>query len=119
MDESDIDGVVPVPIEMCPHPKETSCIRVGSDSMAPTIPEGTVVAVDVAIKTLGVLKGKIVMVRELDDEGVTIKRVVLRGDVVRFQPDNPTSVGFEIPAAEVEDNGLIVGKVVWFWGAFD
>ena len=117
--EHEIDGAVPVPLDMCPHPKDTSCIRVRGDSMAPTLAEDTIVAVDAAIKRLDVLDGKIVCVRNSEDDGVTIKRLVLRGSVARFQPDNPAYVGLEVPAAEVEDNELIVGKVVWSWTAFE
>lgn len=99
--------------DWCPHPADTVCVRVRGDSMAPTIPDGGLVAIDLKQRESRELQNKIVALRI--DDGVAIKRLVAtgRGDWI-CRPDNPASTElFVLSDDDIVD--AIVGKVVWWW----
>lgn len=119
IDEQDVEDYVIIYKPWCPHPQSTSCVRVRGDSMAPLLAEGSIVAIDTSIRRLDALNGKVVALKDPEDGGATIKRLILRGSVAVFQPENRAYPGLEFPAAQVEDQELIIGKVIWSWGLFD
>lgn len=114
INEANIDDYVWVEAAACPHPEATSCMSIVGDSMEPILPDGTVVAIDASIRRLDVLVERMVAVRDPDDAGVTIKTLMLHGDRAVFRAANRAHPDLIIPAARVEDEGLIVGKVIWW-----
>ncbi|MBZ0271218.1 hypothetical protein K8I61_04230 [bacterium] len=114
--ESEVDDWVPTIYhrEWCPHPERTVCVRVAGDSMIPTIPDGGLVAIDLAQTDPKRLARMIVALRR--DDGVTIKRLFATdsGQWVA-RPDNGDSNELYVFAPD-EIADAIVGKVVWWWG---
>lgn len=116
--EDEIEDYVPSPwhADWCPHPTKTICVRVWGDSMEPTVPDGGLVAIDLAQTNPKHLAGFIAALRTPDDD-VTIKRVMHNAKQHLWigAPDNPKSPDvFSFKDAEIED--AIVGAVVWWWG---
>jgi SOS-response transcriptional repressor LexA len=114
--ENDVDDWIPAIYhkDWCPHPDQTVCVRVKGDSMAPTIPDGGLVAIDLVQRDPARLVRRVVALRR--DGGVTVKRLVRLGDgryVAR--PDNPDSAELYVYGAD-EIADAVVGKVVWWWG---
>lgn len=116
--EDEIEDFVPSPwhAEWCPHPTQTVCVRVWGDSMEPVIPDGGLVAIDLAQRDPRRLVGLIAAVRTPDGDA-TIKRL-MRDEPARKwigRPENPQS-----PAVftwmDVEIDAAVIGKVVWWWG---
>ncbi|MCB9477824.1 MAG: helix-turn-helix transcriptional regulator [Deltaproteobacteria bacterium] len=116
LSEDEIDDWIPAIYhkDWCPHPEKTICVRVRGVSMWPTIPDGGLVAIDLAQADAQKLRKKIVAVRR--DGGVTIKRLFQtdEGNWIA-RPDNNDSVEiFVLPEPTLPD--AILGKVVWWWG---
>jgi len=119
IDETEIDDYVMIYKRWCPRPWATTAIRVEGDSMEPILRAGSIVAVDAGVRGIGEVAGKVVAIRDPDEEGVTIRRVIVRENKVVFQPENRAYPGLEMAAEEVEERGIIVGKVIWAWGLFE
>ncbi|MCZ7583944.1 MAG: helix-turn-helix domain-containing protein [Deltaproteobacteria bacterium] len=114
--EDEVDDWIPTIYhrDWCPHPEQTVCVRVRGDSMAPTIPDGGLVAIDLAQRQPARLIRQVVALRR--EGGVTIKRLFRTDDgewVAR--PDNLDSNEIYVFAPD-ELNDAILGKVVWWWG---
>jgi hypothetical protein len=59
-----IESMIAAPREWCPHPSSTSCLRVKGSSMAPTLCDGYIVAVDSSKMDRHKLDGKFVIALE-------------------------------------------------------
>ena len=55
------EGMIAAPEMWCPNPSDTSCLRVKGSSMAPSIVEGDILAVDCAQTDPGKLSSKIIV----------------------------------------------------------
>jgi len=119
IDETEVDDYVMIYKRWCPRPWATTAIRVEGDSMEPVLRAGSIVAVDASVRRIDEVAGKIVAIRDPNEEGVTIRRAIVRENRVVFQPENRAYPGLEMAAEEVEERGIIVGKVIWAWGLFE
>ncbi len=99
--------------DWCPHPTKTVCLRVAGESMLPTIPDGGLVAIDLAQRDPEQLVGKICAFRY--DDGVGIKRLVRAKNVWIARPDNASS-GEIATFKDDEIAAALIGRVVWWWG---
>jgi transcriptional regulator with XRE-family HTH domain len=93
------------------------CLFAEGESMAPTIQDKSLVAVDIEDRN-EIQKNKIYAV-DIPDAGVTLKRVVCSNDHLMLFADNPNEPGF--PSC-IRIKGLgynpICGRVVWAWNKF-
>jgi phage repressor protein C with HTH and peptisase S24 domain len=100
--------------DWCPHPEQTVCVRVRGDSMTPTIPDGGLVAIDLAQRDPARLARSIVALRR--DGGVSIKRLFRTDDGMWVaRPDNVESNEIYVLTPESVAEAIL-GKVVWWWG---
>lgn len=112
-------------------PANTLCVRVRGDSMAPILNDGSIVAVNRSRRGPAGLNGKIVAVRDPDEGGVSIRRVVMDGNHLSFTPENPD---YDPSTGEPRNRTIIlerrphhgvpapanpiVGKIDWAWSLF-
>ncbi len=108
-----IDSMIAAPIEWCPNPSSTSCLRVRGHSMAPTICDSYIVAVDSSQTDKAELDGKIVIAWE-KDKGLTVSRFKRYGETETLQPENP-----QYESVTLDGGGgtwKIVARVLWWIG---
>lgn len=97
--------------------------------MVPTLHDGSIVAVNHAVRGPDELVGKVVALRDAEEDGILIRRVRHPKGYWHFAPDNsgvdadgepypvvivPCDHNADYPAAE----NPIVGKVDWAWSLF-
>ena len=90
-----------------------AALRVGGDSMAPTIPMGSIVVVDLTDKEYA--EGKVFVVNNQPDGGIdvaSVKRVHKWDEGFLLLSDNPTHPP---NPSKLDWNRLCVGRVVWMW----
>ena len=108
LETDEVEGHLSIPRSVCPNPAETRCIKIFGDSMEPTIPNGTIAAVDGSQKRVEKLRGKIIAVRH-EVEGVKVKRLeVFEGKDVLASDKRGH------PTFDLEPDWKIVGRVVWW-----
>ncbi len=111
-----VEGYVMAYRHWLPHPSETVSVRLDDDAMFPILPEGSIVAVDRAMRDPHRLQGRIVaanpggrpMIRWLD---VSARHMILR----------PNQPGRDHPMVPIEidaEPSPIIGQVVWSWSRF-
>jgi len=108
-----IDSMIAAPIEWCPNPSCTSCLRVRGHSMAPTICDSYIVAVDSSQTNRANLDGKIVIAWE-KDKGLTVSRFKRYGQTETLQPENPQYES--VTLGHKNEKWKIVGRVLWWVG---
>ncbi len=114
MDEQ-VAGYCVIHRRVAPNPERLRCVRISGDSMAPTLTDGSIVAVDVTPVPIHVLEGKIVCSRTVEG-GVVIKRLRVRGRYALLFSDNEDRHSYPpivVDLRELEEP--IVGQVVWAW----
>jgi len=88
------------------------------ESMLDTIQPGALIAIDTRPinKWAAAMNKRIFVVRDPGAEGVTVKRVSLRGDQLVCTPDNPEShhLPFAIDLKGRPLQEILVGRVVWW-----
>jgi len=83
--------------------------------MAPTLTDGSIVAVDITLRELRLVKGKIVCARTEEGE-VVIKRLRLRQRHVLLYSDNPDQEKYPPLIVDLtEQPEPVIGQVVWAW----
>jgi hypothetical protein len=117
VDPSQVEGYIMAYRQWLPNPSETVGVRLDDDAMHPTLPAGSIVAVDRSVRDPQRLQGRIVaacpegepVVRWLDISG---RHMILR-------PNMP-SRDFPLIPVELDSNseGRILGQVVWSWSRF-
>ena len=90
------------------------CSRVKGDSMAPTLPDGSIVAIDFNNRT--VQNGSIFLLKW--KKKVVIRRTVFQDSYVLFYPDNADKEKYPIEVSSMKKaksakNNLVLGKVIW------
>jgi transcriptional regulator with XRE-family HTH domain len=113
--EEHVAGYCLVHRRVAPKPDSLRCVRISGDSMAPTLTDGSIVAVDVTPVPLRNLQGRIVCSRTADG-GVVIKRLRVRGHFLLLFSDNEDQRTFPplvLDLRETEDP--IIGQVIWAW----
>ncbi len=112
-------------------PANTVCVRVRGESMCPILNDGSIVAINRSRRGPGGLNGKIVAVRNLDQGGLLVRRVIMDARHLTFVPENPDynprTGEPRNPTLIVErrphDNtpappNPIIGKIDWAWSLF-
>jgi hypothetical protein len=101
-----------------PHPKETVAVRLEDDAMHPILPEGSVVAVDRAVRDPQQLQGRLVAARP--DGQPMIRWLDISGRHLIFRPNQPSRENPIIPV-ELDPkvaSQVVIGQVVWSWSRF-
>ena len=86
--DAPVESMIAAPKEWCPRPSSTSCLRVRGNSMAPTICDGYIVAVDSSRTDRSKLDGKIVIAWK-KDKGLTVSRFRRYDHTETLQAENP------------------------------
>ncbi len=113
--EEQVEGYCVIHERVAPHPESVRCVRVSGDSMAPTLTDGSIVAVDVTPIRLRNLEGRIVCSRT-GDGTVVIKRLRVRDRFALLfsdSPDQHTFAPLVVDLREVADP--IIGQIIWAW----
>jgi len=113
--EDQVEGYCIIHQRVAPHPERIRCVRISGDSMAPTLTDGSIVAVDTVPIPLRNLEGRIVCCRTAEGT-VVIKRLRLRNHFALLFSDNEDQRAFPplvIDLREVEDP--VIGQVIWAW----
>jgi phage repressor protein C with HTH and peptisase S24 domain len=113
LQDAPVEGMIAAPKEWCPNPSSTSCLRVRGNSMAPTISDGYIVAVDSSQNDRRKLDGKIVIVWK-KDAGLIVSRFRRYDHTVTLQSEN--SLYGSITLGHRNDKWKIVAKVLWWIG---
>lgn len=108
-----VDGVMPYQCEQMPvvraFPRYDFTILVRGESMAPEYQSGDEVACLYVRESTYTQWGR---VHVLDTtQGVVIKRIYDRGDMVLCKSDNPRYEDFSIPKSEVFNIALVIGLI--------
>jgi SOS-response transcriptional repressor LexA len=111
--DAPVESMIAAPKEWCPHPSSTSCMRVKGHSMAPTISDGYILAVDSSQTDRSKLNGKIVIAWK-KDKGLTVSRFRRYDHTETLQPENPRYES--ITLGHKNDKWKIVAKVLWWIG---
>jgi len=113
--EEDIAGYCIIHQRVAPRPDDIRCVSISGDSMAPTLTDGSIVAVDITLRELRLVKGKIVCARTEEGE-VVIKRLRLRQRHVLLYSDNPDQEKYPPLIVDLtEQPEPVIGQVVWAW----
>ena len=113
--EEQIEGYCVIHRRVAPHPETIRCVRISGDSMAPTLTDGSIVAVDTTPIPMRALQGKVVCSRTAEGE-VVIKRLRARGHYAMLFSDNEDQVRYPPVVVDLREvPEPIIGQVVWAW----
>ena len=113
--EDDVEGYCIIHERVAPRPEDLRCVRLSSDSMAPALTDGSIVAVDVTRRDPRELEGKVVCART-PDGGVVIKRLRLRERYGLLFSDSEDQQKYPPIVVDVEEQkDFVIGQVVWAW----
>jgi len=106
------EAVLAAPIDWCPNPASTMCLRVKGNSMSPLILDGYIIAVDTSIVENDQLLGEMVVASH-QEKGLLVSRLIRfdKLDVLVSDRREYESVPV-MPGSEWR----IVGKVLWWTG---
>jgi phage repressor protein C with HTH and peptisase S24 domain len=113
--EEQVEGYCIIHKRVAPDPEKIRCVRISGDSMAPTLTDGSIVAVDITPVPLRNLEGRIVC-SHTSDGMVVIKRLRIRSHFALLFSDNPDQRTFPplvVDLRELEDP--VVGQIIWAW----
>jgi hypothetical protein len=101
-----------------PHPRDTVAVQLEDESMHPILPAGSVVAVDRAVRDLGLLQGR--LVAAAPDGVPMIRWLEITGRHLILRPNQPSREHPMIPVEvdESQHDHPIIGQVVWSWSRF-
>ena len=112
LSDAPVESMIAAPVDWCPNPSYTSCLRVRGNSMLPLIHDGFVVAVDASETDLSKLDGKIVIAWH-KDIGLTISRFRRFDHTEVLQPEN---IEYEAVTLGPKQTWKVVAKVLWWVG---
>jgi len=113
--EEQVEGYCIIHRRVAPRPECIRCVRISGESMAPTLTDGSIVAVDIAPVPMRSLEGKVVCSRTTEG-AVVIKRLRLRNHFALLFSDNEDQRAFPpivLDLRELEEP--IIGQVIWAW----
>jgi transcriptional regulator with XRE-family HTH domain len=113
--EDQVEGYCVIHKRVAPRPETIRCVRIAGSSMAPTLTDGSIVAVDITPLPLRAVEGKIVCSRTPEGT-VVIKRLRLRNHFALLFSDNDDQRAYPpivLDLREMDDP--IVGQVIWAW----
>jgi phage repressor protein C with HTH and peptisase S24 domain len=110
LDDIPAQEMIAAPAMWCPHPADTTCLRVRGASMAPLINDGDIVAVDRSDTNPVDLSGKIVVTWQREN-GLTLSRFLLVNGVQLLESENRD---YEAVKLGKNRGWRIIGKVLWW-----
>ena len=106
------ESLLAAPSEWCPNPAFTSCLRVKGNSMAPSIQDDYIIAVDASQVERSKLYGKIVIAWN-KDEGLIVSRLQRFDGTELLMPDSRDYTPVSLSG---DHSWRILGKVLWWIG---
>ena len=113
LEDAPVESMIAAPTDWCPRPSSTSCLRVRGHSMAPTICNGYIVAVDSSQTDRSKMDGEIVIAWN-KDKGLTVSRFKRYDHTEVLQPENPQYES--ITFGKKDDRWKVVATVLWWIG---
>jgi SOS-response transcriptional repressor LexA len=113
LQDAPVESMIAAPKDWCPRPSSTSCLRVQGRSMAPTICDGYIVAVDSSQTDRSKLDGKIVIAWN-QKRGLTVSRFRRYGHTETLQPENPQYES--ITLGKKDEKWKVVATALWWIG---
>jgi len=111
LDQAHPESMLAAPSDWCPHPAQTSCLRVHGRSMMPLIHDGYIVVIDTSQTNRLKLYGQIVVAAH-KDQGLIVSRLQRFDHTEVLVPENR-----EYESTAVSTNGWrIVAKILWWIG---
>jgi DNA-binding transcriptional regulator YiaG len=112
LNDAQIESMFAAPLQWCPNPSSTTCLRVRGNSMAPVICDGYILVVDSSQRDASELNGKVVVAwnRNL---GLTVSRLQRYGNAEVLQPENRA---YEPIVLNGKHEWKILAKVLWWIG---
>jgi SOS-response transcriptional repressor LexA len=107
-----VESMIAAPIDWCPNPASTTCLRLTGDSMRPLINDGYILAVDSSQTDLSKLSGKVVIGWN-KDMGLTVSRFQHFDHTDLLQPENRE---YESIVLNHTNKWKILAKVIWWMG---
>jgi phage repressor protein C with HTH and peptisase S24 domain len=113
--EEDVAGYCIIHSRVAPRPDDLRCVRVQGESMAPSLTDGSIVAVDTTPVPMHNIEGRIVCART-EDGSVVIKRLRLRDRYALLFSDNPDRHAYPPLVIDLRETpDPIIGQVIWAW----
>ena len=113
--EDEIEGYCIIHERVAPRPENLRCVRISGESMAPVLPDSSIIAVDITLNNPRLVDGKIVCAR-VSEEEVVIKRLRLQDHYLILLSENQDQDKYPPVVLDLnERKDLIIGQVVWAW----
>ena len=106
------EATLAAPVEWCPNPNSTKCLRVKGNSMSPLILDGYIIAVDTFDVRRDKLVGQIVVAWNVD-KGLIVSRLIRFDHTDALVSDRRE---YESISLASESNWRVIGKVLWWIG---
>jgi len=106
------EATLAAPVEWCPNPKSTMCLRVKGNSMSPLILDGYIIAVDTLDVHRDRLVGHIVVAWNVE-RGLIVSRLIRFDHTDALVSDQRE---YESISLAPESQWRIIGKVLWWIG---
>ena len=106
------EATLAAPVEWCPNPKSTMCLRVRGNSMSPLILDGYIIAVDTLDVHHDKLVGHIVVAWSVG-KGLIVSRLIRFDHTDALVSDRREYESFSLAP---EFKWRIIGKVLWWIG---
>jgi SOS-response transcriptional repressor LexA len=110
--EAPVETIITAPVDWCPNPSLTTCVRVQGHSMSPLIEDGYILAVDSSQTDRSKLDGNIVIAWH-KDVGLTVSRLRRYDHTEVLHAENAQYQSVTLGSRET---WKIVGKVLWWIG---
>ncbi len=116
-EQIETEGQILADRQWIPNPSETVAARLEDDAMAPILPRGSVVAIDVSNRDPSTLAGRLAVA--CVEGNVIVRWLELSGRHLILRP-NQVSREFPLIPFEFDDKNPspIIGVVVWSWSRF-
>ena len=106
------EATLAAPVEWCPNPKSTICLRVKGNSMSPLILDGYIIAVDTLDVRHDKLVGQIVVAWNVG-KGLIVSRLIRFDHTDALISDRRE---YEFISLAPESKWRIIGRVLWWIG---
>jgi transcriptional regulator with XRE-family HTH domain len=106
------EAILAAPVDWCPNPASTMCLRVKGNSMSPLILDGYIIAVDTSNIDNDKLQGEIVVASHRE-KGLLVSRLIRFDKVDALVSDHRE---YESVPVMPGSDWRIVGKVLWWTG---
>ena len=110
--DAPVESMIAAPIDWCPNPSTTSCLRVRGSAMMPLIGDGYIVAVDSSQSDPSELNDKVVIAWHRD-MGLMVSRLRHYDHTEVLQPENKE---YESIVLNNKHKWKILAKVLWWIG---